>query len=126
MRPDRPAAISPYRSIQGAMEQADAGHAAADQVRMARDIANMFDELKVMADRRSGTGASAVAAGRTAGVHMGGYITGGLRCWPSTVPAGDADAPAGYRPLPSEDRLAAVPVPMLPCAVVPPSRVPRP
>jgi hypothetical protein len=30
--------------IQGAMEPAEAGHAAADQIRMARDVATMFDE----------------------------------------------------------------------------------
>jgi len=41
----------PTVHIQGAMEPADAGHAAADQVRMARDVATMFDELKAMADR---------------------------------------------------------------------------
>jgi 3-methyladenine DNA glycosylase/8-oxoguanine DNA glycosylase len=33
------------------MEPAEAGHAAADQVLMARDVATMFDELKAMADR---------------------------------------------------------------------------
>ena len=32
--------------IQGAMEQAEASHAAADQVRVARDVATMFDELR--------------------------------------------------------------------------------
>jgi hypothetical protein len=33
------------------MERAEADHAKADQVRMARDVANMFDELKTLADR---------------------------------------------------------------------------
>jgi hypothetical protein len=37
--------------IQGAIEQAEAGHAAADQVCMARDVAIMFDELRAIADR---------------------------------------------------------------------------
>jgi hypothetical protein len=40
--------------IQGAIKQAEAGHAAADQVCMARDVAIMFDELRVIADRRPG------------------------------------------------------------------------
>jgi hypothetical protein len=35
------------------MEQAEAGHAASDQVRVARDVATMFDELKAMADRHA-------------------------------------------------------------------------
>jgi hypothetical protein len=43
---------SPYRS-QGAMEQAETGHAAADQVRVARDVTTMFDELKALADRHA-------------------------------------------------------------------------
>jgi hypothetical protein len=34
------------------MERADTGHAKADQVRMARDVTTMFDELKVMANRQ--------------------------------------------------------------------------
>jgi hypothetical protein len=32
------------------MELAEAGHAAADQIRVARDVATMFDELKAMAN----------------------------------------------------------------------------
>ena len=51
MRPGRPAAFPLTVHIQGAMEPAEAGHAAADQVLMARDVATMFDELKAMADR---------------------------------------------------------------------------
>jgi hypothetical protein len=52
MRPGRPAA--PFTvHIQGAIEQTEAGHAAADQVRMARDVAAMFDELKALADRHA-------------------------------------------------------------------------
>jgi hypothetical protein len=39
--------------IQGVMEQAEVGHAAADQVRMAWDVTTMFDELKAMADRHA-------------------------------------------------------------------------
>jgi hypothetical protein len=39
--------------IQGAIKQAEAGHAAADQVRMARDVAAMFDELRAMADKHA-------------------------------------------------------------------------
>jgi hypothetical protein len=35
------------------MEQAEAGHAAADQVRMAPDVATMFDEMKALADRHA-------------------------------------------------------------------------
>jgi hypothetical protein len=35
------------------MERADTGHAKADQVRMARDVATMFDELKDLADRHA-------------------------------------------------------------------------
>jgi hypothetical protein len=113
---------SPF-NIQGAMEPAETGHAAADQIRMARDVATMFDELKAMADCPSGTGAPAVVA---TGLHMGSHITCGLRCWPSTVPVGGVAAPAGSQPFPSEDRPAAAPAPMPLCAVVPPSRVPRP
>jgi hypothetical protein len=112
--------------IQGAIEQAEAGHAAANHVHVARDIATMFDELKAMANRRSGTCALAMAAGRAAGLHMGSHITCGLRCWPSTVSVGGVDAPAGSRPFPSDDRPAAASAPKPPCAVVPPSRVPRP
>ena len=48
MRPDRPV------HIEGAIEQAEAGHDAADQVCMARDVAIMFDELRAIADRRPG------------------------------------------------------------------------
>jgi hypothetical protein len=47
--------------------RAEADHAKADQVRMARDVAAMFDELKAMADRRFGTAAPTVAAGRQGG-----------------------------------------------------------
>jgi hypothetical protein len=32
------------------MERAEADHPKADQVHMARDVANMFDELKILAD----------------------------------------------------------------------------
>jgi hypothetical protein len=39
--------------IQCAIEWAEADHAKADQVRMARDVATMFDELKAMADRHA-------------------------------------------------------------------------
>jgi hypothetical protein len=35
------------------MERTDAGHAAADQVCMAGDVAIMFDELKTLADRHA-------------------------------------------------------------------------
>jgi hypothetical protein len=35
------------------MEPADAGHAVADQVRVARGVATMFDEMKAMADRHA-------------------------------------------------------------------------
>ena len=35
----------------GRKARAEADHAKADQVRMARDVATMFDELKVLADR---------------------------------------------------------------------------
>src|SRR4051794_18717091 len=67
--------------IQGAIEQAEAGHTAADQVCMAPDLAIMFDELRAIADRlpsctptgaasggcgpagrRAGAGATAVVA----------------------------------------------------------------
>ena len=51
-RPGRPAA--PFTvHIQGAIEQAEAGHAAADQVRMARDMSIMFDELKALAGKHA-------------------------------------------------------------------------
>jgi hypothetical protein len=39
--------------IQGAVERTETGHAAADQVRMARDVATMFDELKALADKHA-------------------------------------------------------------------------
>jgi hypothetical protein len=35
------------------MERAEVDHAKADQVRMARDVATMFDELKALADRHA-------------------------------------------------------------------------
>jgi hypothetical protein len=54
MRPGRPAAFPFTVHIQGAMERTKAGHAAADQVCMARDVAIMFDELRAIADRRPG------------------------------------------------------------------------
>jgi hypothetical protein len=44
----------PTVHIQGAIEQAEAGPAAADQVCMARDVAIMFDELRAIVDRRPG------------------------------------------------------------------------
>jgi hypothetical protein len=33
--------------------RAEAGHAKADQVRMARDVSTMFDELKALADKHA-------------------------------------------------------------------------
>ena len=52
MRPGRPA--PPFTAhIQGDMERAEADHAKADQVRMVRDVANMFDEMKILADRHA-------------------------------------------------------------------------
>jgi hypothetical protein len=52
MRSDHPAAETPLPfTVHDAMEQAETGHAAADQVRMAQDVAGMFDELRAMADR---------------------------------------------------------------------------
>jgi hypothetical protein len=51
MRSDHPAAETPLPfTVHDAMEQAETGHAAADQVRMARGVANMFDDLRAMAD----------------------------------------------------------------------------
>jgi len=50
MRPGR-SAVSFTVHIQDAMEQAEADHAKGDQVRMARDIATMFDEMKALADK---------------------------------------------------------------------------
>jgi hypothetical protein len=43
----------PALHVQEAMERSEADHAKADQVRMARDVATMFDELKAMADRHA-------------------------------------------------------------------------
>jgi hypothetical protein len=48
--------ISPHPSrpsIKGTMERADTGHAKADQVRRARAVTTMFDELRTMADRQA-------------------------------------------------------------------------
>ena len=53
MRPGHLAAPFLALHIQGAMERADAGHAKADQVRMARDVTTMFDKLKAMANRQA-------------------------------------------------------------------------
>jgi multidrug resistance efflux pump len=39
--------------IQRIMERAEADHAKADQLRMARDVSMMFDELKALADRHA-------------------------------------------------------------------------
>ena len=41
--------------LQGELQEAraEADHAKGDQVRMARDVATMFDELKVLADRHA-------------------------------------------------------------------------
>jgi hypothetical protein len=53
MRPGR-SAVSFTVHIQGAIEQTEAVRAAAVQVRMARDVSVMFDELlRVMADRHA-------------------------------------------------------------------------
>jgi hypothetical protein len=52
MRPGRPTAF-PTVHIQSAMEPTEAGHAAADQVRVARDVAAMFDKLRAMGDRHA-------------------------------------------------------------------------
>jgi multidrug resistance efflux pump len=52
MRPGRPVP-HPTVHIQDAMERAEADHAKADQVRMARDVATMFDEMKALADRHA-------------------------------------------------------------------------
>ena len=76
-----PSCRNPTVHIQGAIEQAEAGPAAADQVCMARDDVTMFDELRAIADRlpsctptgaapggcgpadhRAGTGAAAAVA----------------------------------------------------------------
>ena len=43
--------IEERTQLQEALAEAD--HAKADQVRMARDVATMFDELKAMADRHA-------------------------------------------------------------------------
>jgi hypothetical protein len=48
-----PSCRNPTVHIQGAIEQAEVGPAAADQVCMARDVAIMFDELKALADRHA-------------------------------------------------------------------------
>jgi multidrug resistance efflux pump len=54
MRPGRPATPPPFTfHIKCAMERAEADHAKAIQVRMARDVGAMFDELKAMADRHA-------------------------------------------------------------------------
>jgi hypothetical protein len=52
MRPGRPVP-HPTVHIQDAMERAEADHAKADQVRMVRDVATMFDEMKALADRHA-------------------------------------------------------------------------
>jgi regulator of replication initiation timing len=39
--------------VQGILERGKADHAKADQVRMARDVATMFDELRALADRQA-------------------------------------------------------------------------
>jgi hypothetical protein len=53
MRPGRPTAFPLTVHIQSAMEPTEAGHAAADQVRVARDVAVMFDKLRAMGDRHA-------------------------------------------------------------------------
>jgi hypothetical protein len=45
--------FSPIPHVQGARERAEADHAKADQTRMARDVATMFNGLKALADRHS-------------------------------------------------------------------------
>ena len=44
---------SPIPHVQGAMERTGADHAKADQIRMVRDVATMFNGLKALADRHS-------------------------------------------------------------------------
>jgi hypothetical protein len=39
--------------VQDAIERAEADHAKADQVRMARDVTTMFDEMKALADKHA-------------------------------------------------------------------------
>jgi hypothetical protein len=83
-----PSCRNPTVHIQGAIEQAEAGPAAADQVCMARDVAIMFDELRAIADRRPGrlqadvarltteldTGAAAVVAAARAVTAAGSWL----------------------------------------------------
>ena len=40
-------------ALMGPLERAEADHAKADQVRMAQDVAGMFDELRTLADRHA-------------------------------------------------------------------------
>jgi hypothetical protein len=47
------AAYGKYSYRSDAMERAEADHAKADQVRMARDVVTMFDEMKALADRHA-------------------------------------------------------------------------
>ena len=58
--------------VQGAMERAEAGHAKADQVRMARDVATMSDELKAMADHMPSCTATERGSGRNWSGGVGG------------------------------------------------------
>jgi hypothetical protein len=48
--------ILPALHVQEAIERSEANHAKADQVRMARDVATMLDELRAMAARSSSCG----------------------------------------------------------------------
>jgi predicted RNase H-like nuclease (RuvC/YqgF family) len=40
-------------TVHDAIEQAEADHAKSDQVRMARDVATMFDELRALGDKHA-------------------------------------------------------------------------
>jgi chromosome segregation ATPase len=55
IRDDQARLIEDSTRLQDELQQtrAEADHAKADQVRMARDVATMFDELKALADRHA-------------------------------------------------------------------------
>ena len=55
IRDDQARLIEERAQLQDELQEAraDADHAKADQVRMARDVATMFDEMKALADRHA-------------------------------------------------------------------------
>ena len=95
-----PSCRNPTVHIQGAIEQAEAGPAAADQVCMARDDVTMFDELRAIADRRPGRLQADVARLTT-------ELDQARRPWWRRCTVSETSRPYVGEPIPEVEALAA-------------------